>query len=210
MKKTVILIIFLFLYIGLTSQEISFGYAHTNSSSTQFRKPIGLNIGYTQPVSRILKINIDVLANYSFWHYDLIEFNTVTSSGYLVYEVKPDNFWFSLSGSVNLKIISRGCLTLSMGPQISLNYFLFNELIHEIPTVYSKERTYRDQYNYLNRLGIGVNFESEVKGFSGKNISIITSLTPQFLNGRPEVGGILANITRIGLRYHFNKKENIQ
>jgi hypothetical protein len=210
MKNTLTLILFLLLPPGLTAQEISFGYSHTSTSSTQFRKPVGFNIGYTQHINQLLKININVLASYSFWHYDQIEFNTVTSGSYLVYEVKPGNLWFSVSGSVNLKIMSRGCFTLSVGPQISLNYFLFNELIHEIPTSYSKERTYRDQYNYLNRLGIGVNFESEIKGFLNKNISIVTSLTPQIVNGRPRGDGILASISQIGLRYSLNNKEGIR
>jgi hypothetical protein len=209
MKNTAVLIIFLLMPIGLAAQGISFGYSRVSSSSTQFRNPVGLHIGYTQPVSPILKINADVKANYSFWNYDHVVFNTATSAGYYVYEVNPDNLWFSLSGSVNLRIISRGCFTWSMGPQISLNYFLINENIHEIPTVYRAERTYPDQYNYLNRLGIGVNFECEFKQIFGNNISIVFSLTPQVVNGRPRGDGILANITQIGLRYNYkNRKDN--
>lgn len=210
MKHIAFLFIFLLATMGLTSQVVTFGFSRTSSSSTQFRKPVGLYIGYTQPVSRILKIKLEGRAHYSFWNYDHIIFNTATSVGYYVYEVSPDNLWLSLSGSVNLKIISWGCLTLSMGPQISLNYFLIDERIHEIPTIYRPERTYQNEYNYLNRLGIGVNFESEINGLFGENISLVTSLTPQVVNGRPLGDGILANITQIGLRYSFKKKEDIK
>jgi len=212
MKTTTILIIFLLAGFGLQAQEISFGYAHTSAISTQFKKPVGLYVGYSKSINQKIKINVDVLSNYSYQYYDLIFHNDADPGKYFAYKVNPDNLWLSLSSSLTFRSFSRGCLTFFMGPQVSLNYFFCNEKIHSIPTVYNSESTHQDKKHFLNKLGVGWNFEFELKGIFGKKISIISSFTPQIITYDFYVMGghtdwfILANISRIGLRYSFNNQ----
>jgi hypothetical protein len=210
MKTNIILIVFLLTGMVLNAQEFSFGVSHTSARSTQFSKPVGIYVDYSYAINQKMKWNIGVLANFSYQAYDRITFNNNTGNSYLVDKVQPQSSWFSLSSSLNFDIFSRGCLIVWVGPQISINYFICNEVVQQIPTGVQEDRTYRDKHNYLNRIGAGGICEFELKGLFRKKISIILSFSPQIIVfGKPldKTSNIdrtiLANISRLGLRYNF-------
>jgi len=207
MKRFAIIIILL-AGIGLQAQELSFGYSHTFAFSTQFKHPVGLYVGYTKSVSQKVKINADLLSNYSFqWYHNIVKLDAEPGT-YLAYNIKPNNLWLSLSASATFRTFSKNGFNIYIGPQVSLNYFFCDEKlknltgIHETTTIQEKE-------NFLNKVGIGCNFEFELKELLGKRLSVVASFTPQIITyDFYEMGGntdwfILANVSRVGLRYNI-------
>jgi hypothetical protein len=188
------------------SQEMTFGISGTAAVSTQFNRPVGVFGSYSWTINQKMRWNIDLLANFSLSDYNRIQLNKNTGVGYIIEKTQPQSIWLALSTSATFNVFSRGCLNLWLGPLVSINNFFCNEEIMEIPT----ERIYRDKHNYLFRPGIGGNIEIELKGIFRKKMSLVTSFQPQVAlygkigdDGSNVEGTILANITRIGLRYQL-------
>ncbi len=207
MKHLTILFFLVLAGTASQSQEYYFGLSTTAASSTQYRQPAGLYGGYCYSINQDLKWHIDVLANFSYRSYDRITFDNNTGQGYFVNKIQPQSWWLALSSHLNWEVFARGCLVVSVGPMLSINYFISNELIQDIPTNTQTDRTYRRQHNNLNRPGFGGNLEFELEGLFRKRVSIITSISPQVIffgkamvSGGDE-GAIVANISRLGLRY---------
>jgi len=196
--------------MGSIAQEFNFGIAGTSAASVQYHRPPGFYAGYVFLLDQDKRLVVDFAASYSFRTYNVISVGQVLGSSFDVRQVKPQNWWFSLSSSYNFRVFSGGSLVLRMGPRLSLNYFICNEKVREIPTASQPDRTYQDKNNYLNRPGLGGNFEVEIKGLFRKTISIIASVSPQiivygkFITQDSTVeGSILAITSRLGLRYRL-------
>jgi len=195
---------------GIKAQEFYYGIERASAISTQYHRPLGLCAGYVFLFKRDKKLIVDFTANYSYQTYNIIKISHVLGSSFDVRQVKPKNWWFSLSSSYIFRVFSGSCLVIRMGPQVSLNYFLCSEQVREIPSATQPDRSYPDKNRYLNRPGFGGNLEFEFKGLLEKNVSIITSFTPQLIaygkvlvkNDNVE-GSMLTVATRLGLRYRL-------
>jgi hypothetical protein len=196
--------------MGIKAQEFYYGIERASAISAQYHRPLGLCAGYVFLFKQDKKLIVDFTANYSHQTYNVIKVSHVLGSSFDVRQVKPQNWWFSLSSSFNFRVFSGSCLVIRMGPQVSLNYFLCKEQVRDIPTATQPDRTYLDKNRYLNRPGLGGNLELEFKGLLEKNVSIITSFTPQiiaygkFLTTDTSVEGAMLTIaSRLGLRYRL-------
>jgi hypothetical protein len=206
MKRLVILLCIAQLTLSAKPQEMTFGLSTTAAVSTQFNRPVGIYGSYSWTVNQKMRWGFDLLANFSLSDYNRIQLNKNTGVGYVIEITQPQSIWLALSTSATFNVFTRGCLNLWLGPQLSVNNFFCNEEIMEIPA----ERVYRDKHNYLMRPGIGGNIEIELKGIFRKKMSLVTSFQPQITlygkvgdDGSNVEGTLLANITRIGLRYQL-------
>ncbi len=204
MRIAAILLVFFLSILSARTQELNFGLTGTAAVSTQFNRPVGIYGVYSWTVNQRTRWSIDLLLNLSLSEYNRIQLNRNTGTGYIIEKTQPNNFWLAVSSSVTFNVFTRGCFNLWLGPQVSVNNFFCDEEITEIPA----ERVYRDKHNYLLRPGIGGNVEVELKGLFQKKISVVTSIQPQFMfygkvgdDGSNVEGTMLANVTRIGLRY---------
>jgi hypothetical protein len=210
MRRILASLVILACSAGLSAQEFSFGISFSGTAAKQFQKPLGIFGSYTYSINQDLDLHVNLQIANSFLLYDQITFNSSTGSGYLVNKVRPQNYWMALSAHLNFMVFDRGCLEISAGPQLSVNYFFANELIQDIPTDTQEDRTYHRKIKYLNRPGFGANLEFELTGLSRKKMSFFTSLTPQIIlfgpaGVRPSdvQGAIVGNTTRVGIRYQI-------
>jgi hypothetical protein len=214
MKKLLILILLNTGPIGINAQDFDLKIKHSNSTLSEFKRSIGIDIGTSKRVKSGNKIGVLLTSSFNPYNYDYIKRSLADPSSYLIKEVKPKSLSFGLDLYYTFDIYSNEHTALYIGPQTGIINYLINESIHRLPSGDYSERTYTENYFEGPKINIGILIEHEIKNVLLKNMNLNYSISSRignyeelFAMGSNDPWAYLAIDFKVGLNYTFIKKE---
>ncbi len=212
MKSYFAIIFMTLFFVKVSSQELMFDLAYSNSSLAEYKNFVGFDIGYAKFTKSLNKIGIDFTDSYNLFSYDYI--NLTDAGTYLITEVKPKSYIWRLQGSYAFLLRKNNNDYLFIGPLVSLNYFGINESVHRLPNGSYSETTYNLNTRYNNKLSIGFIFEYQSNDVLFSNLDLLYAICPSIGNfedfsamGSNNPWFYLAIDFKIGLCYDFGKNK---
>lgn len=202
------------MFTEVPGQELLFDLQYSNSSIAQFSNSVGFDIGYSKKLKSGNKLGLRLASLYNPFEYDYIRTDPADPISFVIKEVKPNSFWFSLQGIYSFHLYEKESINIYLGSFISLNYFLINESIHRLPNGSFTELIYDSSDQLLFRPGIGLMFESQLENILFKNLDLLYSFSPTIgsFEKFPAMGSIdpwfcLSMDFKVGICYSLKVKQ---
>jgi hypothetical protein len=200
--------------INISAQEFDLKIKYSNSTLSEFKKSIGIEIGSSKIVKSGNKVGVLLSSSFNPYDYDYIKRSPADPFSYLIKEVEPKSFSFGLDMYYIFDLYSNEHSALYIGPQVGIINFLIKESIHRLPSGEYSERTYTENNFEGPKINIGILIEHEIKNVLLDNMNLNYSICYRIANyeelfamGSIDPWAFLAIDFKIGLNYKFMKKE---
>ena len=168
--------------LSAQEQELIFNISYSNSSLVEFNKSIGIETGFLNNTKKGNKIGVRISCLYNPFNYDYVKKTLVGPDSYIIREVEPNSLALVLQTDYSFPIYTKENSAIYLGPLLSINTFIINELIHSIPTDTEPERDFTNKsFNGL-KFSLGCLLGHEINNVFSENLGITYSISSRIGN----------------------------
>ncbi len=214
MKKAFFIIFTSLLMTQVSGQELLLSTKHSSSTLPTFSNSVGFDMRYSEITKSGNKIGLAIAGSYNPFNYDYIKITNADPFTFLVKEVQPESYLWSLQASYSFLRKENDNARFFIGPTVSLNYFRVNERIHRLASGFYTESTYTSNVRWNNKLGLGFLIEYQVNDKLLKRHAVIYTINPSI--GSYEVFPAMGSMNpwfylsidfKIGVCFNFEKQK---
>jgi hypothetical protein len=213
MKIYLIPVLVLFLGLSCFGQEVEFCGSLNNSTEQRLQNSYGIGLQYQHDIGTKFKFGAGVHYISNNAHFVEIPYldgdpNLLTGD-----EINSTSHRFSIRLNVQYLLKTNDHVSLSLGPELSCNYFWGTDEIDERTSQNLTRNQYSVKNDLVKAIGIGFISKIEVKDFIDPHLSLCFTIRPEITTngifakgGSPVFSGVLGFTEfQIGLKYRFKK-----
>jgi len=203
------------LLVALTclGQEVEICSSFNTSSEQRFQNGYGVGIQYQHGISSKWKVGLGVHFNFRNVHYTDIPYIDAVPFPPSIKKVYSKSQRYSIRVNIQGLLINKDNLSLSLGPEISYNYFKGKDNVNLFLGGGTQWINYSQPNGLTREIGLGLISKLEIKNFTKPRLSLCLTARPELTTdgvfakgGQPVFSGILGFFEfQVGLKYRFKK-----
>ncbi len=211
MRKLISFTIVLLTGLSCIGQEVEVCTSLNTSNVQRFQSGIGVGIQYQQDIARNWKVGLGLHLNSKKAKFSDEAYIDAIPFPPSVERVNSNSQRYSIRLNIQGLLINNAYVSLSLGPEISYNYFKGTDNINLFFGGDSKWTNYSQSNGMTKEIGLGLISKIEIKNFLDPQLSLCFTLRPEFTTdgvfpkgGTEAFSGILSFMEfQLGLKYRF-------
>ncbi len=214
MRKLISFSISILIGLSCMGQEVELCSSLNTSNEQRFQNGYGIGVQYQQDISHNWKLGFGV--HFNFKHAQFTDQPYIDAIPFppSLENVNSKSQRYSLRLNIQRLLMNTDFVSISLGPEISYNYFRGKDNINLFLGGSSNWTNYSQTNGLTKEIGFGLISKVEVKNFINPQLSLCFTLRPEFTTdgifakgGDPVFSGILSFLEfQIGLQYRLKKK----
>lgn len=168
--------------ISAQGQELVFNISYSNSSLVEFNKSIGIETGALNITKKGNKIGVRISCLYNPFNYDYVRKTLVSPDSYIIREVEPNSLALSLQTDYSFLLYTKENSAIYLGPLLSLNTFIINELIHSVPRNTDPVEDFTNKNCNGFKFSLGCILGHEINNVFSENFGLTYSISSRIGN----------------------------
>lgn len=215
MKNFFILTSLIFWGMTCIGQGIELCSSLNTSSDQRLQNAMGIGVQYQHGLSKRFTVGAGIHYNYKHANFSLVPYNDADPINLSVEKVNSSTQRLSLRLNVLGMLKNNDNVSLSIGPELSYNYFWGCDHVDFVVKEKSNSVVYSRNFHLSNRIGLGVISKVEIKNIITSNLSLCFAVRPEYIFGKennligsaeePLSGGLGFCEFQVGLKYSFGK-----
>jgi hypothetical protein len=213
MQKLICFLIVLLIGLSCRCQEVEVCGSFNTSNEQRFQNGFGVGIQYQHDIAQKWKIGLGLHLNLKKAQYTDVPYIDAIPFPPSIETVNSNSQRYSIRLNIQRLLIDNAYVSLSLGPEISYNYFKGTDNISLFLGGGTKWQNYSQINGLTKAIGFGLISKIEIKNFLDPHFSLCYTLRPEFATdgifakgNEPIFSGVLSFMEfQMGLKYMFNK-----
>jgi hypothetical protein len=213
MRKLICFPIVLLIGLSCRGQEVEFCGSFNTSNEQRFQNGFGVGIQYQHDIGQKWKIGLGVHLNFKKAQFTDEKYIDAIPFPPSVESLNSNSQRYSIRLNIQRLLIDNANVSLSLGPEISYNYFKGKDNISLFLGGATAWTNYSQTNGLTKEIGFGLISKIEIKNFLDPQLSLCFTSRPEFTTDGifakgydPVFSGVLSFMEfQIGLKYRFKK-----
>ena len=211
MRKLIFFSIAFMIGLYCIGQEVEFCSSFNTSNEQRLQNGYGIGVQYQNDIGHKWKIGLGLHFNFKNAQFSNEPYIDAIPFPPSVEKVSSKSQRYSIRLNIQGLLMNNDNVSLSLGPEISYNYFKGEDNINLFFGGDTKWTNYSQNNGLTKEIGFGLISKVEVKNFIDPKISLCYTIRPEFTTdgifaegGEPIFSGVLSFLEfQMGLKYRF-------